>query len=92
MNDKKEIVENIIEYLTNEFEMTEEEAEENTSENIIDLAVSYFDSQASYDIKANILELEAGDLVKYIPVKDINSYLDYGLLAAMLDDLLAIQD
>lgn len=85
------VINDIKEYLMNEFEISEEEAEAETSENIIDLAVSYFDSQASYDVKANILILDSGNIIKYIPVKDINKYLDYGLLAAMLDDLLTIQ-
>ena len=84
-------INDIKKYLINEFEMTEEAAEEEINENEIGLAVSYFDAQASIDIKSNILILESGDIIKYIPVKDVNNYLDYGLLAAMLDDLLEMQ-
>jgi len=85
------VINDIKEYLINEFDMTEAEAEEDIKKNVVDLAVSYYDSQASYDVNSNVLILDSGDIIKYIPVKDINNYLDYGLLAAMLDNLLEIQ-
>ena len=86
---KQDAINNIKEYLINEFEITESEAEENTSKNIIDLAVSYYDSQASYDIDKQLLILDCCNECKKIPVNynNINNYLDYGLLAAMMDDI-----
>lgn len=93
--DDKEICRGeIADYIRNEFEHSEDEIKEETSKSIIDLAVSYHDNQASYDINSQVLILDCGEIVRYIPVsyEDINSYLDFGLLCAMLDNLQAVLD
>jgi hypothetical protein len=84
----------IIDFLSMEFDSSIDEAREELTHNIVGLAVSYHDNQASYDLNSQTLILECGEIVRYIPVKyqDINSYLDFGLLVAMIDDLQAILD
>ena len=86
-----DIKKNIMEYLINEFEYTENEAREELKNNIVDLATGYLDSQASFDVQAKVLILDCGDIIKYIPVNDINYYLDYELLSSLLDNVLEIQ-
>ena len=86
---KQDAINSIKEYLINEFDLTEEEAEESTNKSEIGLAVGLFDSQASYDIDKQLLILDCVEECKEIAVdyNNINKYLDYGLLAAMMDEI-----
>lgn len=86
---KQDAINNIKEYLINEFEMEESEADDEIKDNIIGLAVGYCDSQASYDIDKQLLILDCCNECKEIPVEynNINNYLDYGLLVAMMDEI-----
>ena len=79
----------IADYLRNEFESSEDEIKEDINGNIIGIGVSLYDTQASYDINAQILILDCGEIIRYIPVnyQDINNYLDYGYLCARLDEI-----
>jgi len=88
--DSKNICNGVIaDYIRNEFEYSEEEIKEDISGNIIHIGVSYYDTQASYDIKAQVLILDGGEIVKYIPVsyEEIHNYLDYAFLCARLDEI-----
>lgn len=86
---KQDAINNIKEYLINEFEMMESEANDKIKETVIGLAVGCNDSQASYDIDKQLLILDCCNECKEIPVNynNINNFLDYGLLAAMMDDI-----
>lgn len=79
----------IADYIRNEFESSEKEIQEDISGDIIDIGVSLYDTQASYDINSQTLILDGHEIVKYIPVKyqEINNYLDYGYLCARLDEI-----
>lgn len=79
----------IADYIRNEFEHSEDELKKDISGDIIGIGVSYYDTQASYDINAQVLILDCGEIVRYIPVKyqNINNYLDYGYLCAKLDEI-----
>ena len=88
--DPKTICRGIIaDYIRNEFEHSESEIQDDISGDIIDIGVSYYDTQASYDINAQVLILDGHEIVKYIPVsyEEINNYLDYGWLCARLDEI-----
>ena len=86
---KQDAKNSVKEYLINEFDMTEKEAENELNKNIVGLAVGYNDSQASYDIDKQILILDCWEECKEIPIEydNIDNYLDYGLLAAMMDEI-----